>query len=82
VRVASVMWNFTLEGEITIQAIIEKDAKNVGMVAIHPTPKLLDFYEFFSFSNLTPLILRESLSLSLSLQFLCVFVRVEHLTWR
>lgn len=26
-RVASVMWNFTLEGEITIQAIIEKDAK-------------------------------------------------------
>ncbi|CAI8601337.1 unnamed protein product [Vicia faba] len=30
---------------------------NVGMVAIHPTPKLSDFYEFFSFSHLTPPIL-------------------------
>lgn len=38
-------------------------SENVGMVAIHPTPKLSDFYEFFSFSNLTPPILRESLSL-------------------
>ena len=32
---------------------------NLGMVAIHPTPKLSDFYEFFSFSHLTPPILRE-----------------------
>lgn len=32
-------------------------SENVGMVAIHPTPKLSDFYEFFSFSNLTPPIL-------------------------
>lgn len=31
---------------------------NVGMVAIHPTPKLSDFYEFFSFSHLSPPILR------------------------
>ncbi|KAL1292751.1 hypothetical protein HN51_053310 [Arachis hypogaea] len=30
---------------------------SVGMVAIHPTPKLSDFYEFFSFSHLTPPIL-------------------------
>lgn len=52
-------------------------SENVGMVAIHPTPKLSDFYEFFSFSNLTPPILRESLSLSL--QFSCVFVRDENL---
>ncbi|TQD68874.1 hypothetical protein C1H46_045593 [Malus baccata] len=27
------------------------------MVAIHPTPKLSDFYEFFSFSHLSPPIL-------------------------
>ncbi|KAG5021479.1 hypothetical protein JHK85_017821 [Glycine max] len=31
---------------------------NVGMKAIHPTPKLSDFYEFFSFSHLSPPILR------------------------
>ncbi|XP_061340080.1 protein REDUCED CHLOROPLAST COVERAGE 3 [Gastrolobium bilobum] len=30
---------------------------NVGMVAIHPTPKLSDFYEFFSFSHLSSPIL-------------------------
>ncbi|KAJ1429145.1 Tetratricopeptide-like helical domain superfamily [Sesbania bispinosa] len=30
---------------------------NVGMVAIHPTPKLSDFYEFFSFSHISPPIL-------------------------
>ncbi|KAJ1410088.1 Tetratricopeptide-like helical domain superfamily [Sesbania bispinosa] len=29
----------------------------VGMVAIHPTPKLSDFYEFFSFSHISPPIL-------------------------
>jgi protein TIF31 len=50
---------------------------NVGMVAIHPTPKLSDFYEFFSFSHLTPPILRASLSLYV--QFYCDFVRVESL---
>ncbi|KAI4329360.1 hypothetical protein L6164_021631 [Bauhinia variegata] len=30
---------------------------SVGMVAIHPTPKLSDFYEFFSFAHLSPPIL-------------------------
>ncbi|XP_028766383.1 protein TSS isoform X2 [Neltuma alba] len=30
---------------------------HLGMVAIHPTPKLSDFYEFFSFSHLSPPIL-------------------------
>ena len=34
-------------------------SENIGMVAIHPTPKLSDFYEFFSFSHLSPPILRE-----------------------
>lgn len=29
------------------------------MAAIHPIPKLSDFYEFFSFSHLSPPILRE-----------------------
>lgn len=33
-------------------------SENVGMKAIHPTPKLSDFYEFFSFSHLSPPILR------------------------
>lgn len=32
---------------------------NYDMVAIHPIPKLSDFYEFFSFSHLSPPILRE-----------------------
>ncbi|KAF7814390.1 protein TSS isoform X1 [Senna tora] len=30
---------------------------SVGMVAIHPTPKLSDFYEFFSLSHISPPIL-------------------------
>ncbi|KAJ7951920.1 Tetratricopeptide repeat (TPR)-like superfamily protein [Quillaja saponaria] len=30
---------------------------SLGMVAIHPTPKLSDFYEFFSFAHLSPPIL-------------------------
>lgn len=33
--------------------------ENLGMVAIHPTPKLSEFYDFFSFSHLSPPILRE-----------------------
>ncbi|PRQ50579.1 putative clustered mitochondria protein [Rosa chinensis] len=32
-------------------------SESLGMVAIHPTPKLSDFYDFFSFSHLTPPIL-------------------------
>lgn len=32
---------------------------NLDMAAIHPVPKLSDFYEFFSFSNLSPPILRK-----------------------
>ncbi|KAG6734003.1 hypothetical protein I3843_01G241800 [Carya illinoinensis] len=32
-------------------------ADNLGMVAVHPTPKLSDFYEFFSISHLSPPIL-------------------------
>ncbi|XP_014516280.1 protein TSS isoform X2 [Vigna radiata var. radiata] len=31
---------------------------NLGMKAIHPTPKLSDFYEFFSLSHLSPPILQ------------------------
>ncbi|XP_050233705.1 protein REDUCED CHLOROPLAST COVERAGE 3 [Mercurialis annua] len=31
--------------------------ENMDMAAIHPTPKLSDFYEFFSFSHLSPPIL-------------------------
>lgn len=42
--------------EPSVSAISE----SLGMVAIHPTPKLSDFYEFFSFSHLSPPILRES----------------------
>lgn len=34
-------------------------SENLDMAAIHPVPKLSDFYEFFSFSNLTPPILRK-----------------------
>lgn len=33
-------------------------SESVGMVAIHTTPKLSDFYEFFSFSHISPPILR------------------------
>ncbi|XP_050383818.1 protein REDUCED CHLOROPLAST COVERAGE 3 [Argentina anserina] len=32
-------------------------SESLGMVAIHPTPKLADFYDFFSFSHLTPPVL-------------------------
>ncbi|PQQ18578.1 protein TSS [Prunus yedoensis var. nudiflora] len=39
--------------EPSVSAISE----SLGMVAIHPTPKLSDFYEFFSFSHLSPPIL-------------------------
>ncbi|KAK9066295.1 hypothetical protein SSX86_013616 [Deinandra increscens subsp. villosa] len=33
-------------------------SENLDMAAIHPIPKLSDFYEFFSFSNLSPPILQ------------------------
>ncbi|KAL4584573.1 hypothetical protein LXL04_009176 [Taraxacum kok-saghyz] len=33
-------------------------SENLDMAAIHPVPKLSDFYEFFSFSNLSPPILQ------------------------
>jgi protein TIF31 len=33
-------------------------SENLGMAAVHPTPKLSDFYEFFSFAHLSPPILR------------------------
>lgn len=39
------------------------------MVAIHPIPKLSDFYEFFNFSHLTPPILSEFSFLSHFLLF-------------
>lgn len=32
---------------------------NLGMAAIHPTPKLSDFFEFFSLAHISPPILRE-----------------------
>ncbi|GLT57310.1 hypothetical protein SLA2020_302920 [Shorea laevis] len=32
-------------------------SENLGMAAVHPTPKLSDFYEFFSFAHLSPPIL-------------------------
>ncbi|KVI06069.1 Tetratricopeptide-like helical [Cynara cardunculus var. scolymus] len=35
-------------------------SENLDMAAIHPFPKLSDFYEFFSFSNLSPPILLAS----------------------
>lgn len=46
------------------------------MVAIHPIPKLSDFYEFFSFSHLTPPILRASVFLSLWLSPLFVVLHI------
>lgn len=51
------------QSEPSVLAISE----SLGMVAIHPMPKLSDFYEFFSFSHLTPPFLREYSPLSLSL---------------
>ncbi|WJX42739.1 hypothetical protein P8452_29936 [Trifolium repens] len=52
----------TPNGEIRVGSPLSEPpaspiSDNVGMVAIHPTPKLSDFYEFFSFSHLTPPIL-------------------------
>ena len=32
---------------------------NLGMAAIHPTPKLSDFFEFFSLAHISPPIIRE-----------------------
>ncbi|XP_054780206.1 protein REDUCED CHLOROPLAST COVERAGE 3 isoform X2 [Prosopis cineraria] len=44
---------FQIGSPVTVSPISD----NIGMVAIHPTPKLSDFYEFFSFSHLSPPIL-------------------------
>lgn len=45
-------------GSASSEAAPSPISENVGMKAIHPTPKLSDFYEFFSFSHLTPPILQ------------------------
>ncbi|KAK4252929.1 hypothetical protein QN277_011056 [Acacia crassicarpa] len=45
------------ETRVGSPATVSPISDNVGMVAIHPTPKLSDFYEFFSFSHLSPPIL-------------------------
>lgn len=44
------------------------------MAAIHPVPKLSDFYEFFSFSHLPPPILREFFFSSSSFHFACISI--------
>lgn len=36
---------------------VSANSESLDMVAIHPTPKLSNFYDFFSFSHLTPPIL-------------------------
>lgn len=54
-------------GELTAPPAIE----SLDMAAIHPIPKLSDFYDFFSFSQLSPPIICEFVS-SLS----CVFIEV------
>ncbi|KDP37052.1 hypothetical protein JCGZ_06108 [Jatropha curcas] len=41
-------------GTLSVSAAV---SENLDMAAIHPTPKLSDFYEFFSFSHLSPPIL-------------------------
>lgn len=40
--------------ELSVSSAI---SENHGMAAVHPTPKLSDFYEFFSFAHLSPPIL-------------------------
>ncbi|KAK7381565.1 hypothetical protein VNO80_00110 [Phaseolus coccineus] len=40
------------------EAPLSAISDNVGMKAIHPTPKLSDFYEFFSLSHISPPILQ------------------------
>ncbi|XP_030970958.1 protein TSS [Quercus lobata] len=45
------------EPSVAAAAAAAAVSENIGMVAIHPTPKLSDFYEFFSFSHLSPPIL-------------------------
>ncbi|KAL2338169.1 hypothetical protein Fmac_012615 [Flemingia macrophylla] len=44
-------------GSPSLEPPLSPISDNVGMKAIHPTPKLSDFYEFFSFSHLSPPIL-------------------------
>ncbi|XP_019445087.1 PREDICTED: protein TSS-like [Lupinus angustifolius] len=45
------------KGNGSSEKAVSAISENVGMVAIHPTPKLSEFYEFFSFSHLSPPIL-------------------------
>ncbi|KAI3786001.1 hypothetical protein L1987_45127 [Smallanthus sonchifolius] len=42
----------------TTAAAVSPTSENLDMAAIQPVPKLSDFYEFFSFSNLSPPILQ------------------------
>ncbi|KAK7255207.1 hypothetical protein RIF29_28611 [Crotalaria pallida] len=44
-------------GSGSSEVAVSPISESVGMVAMHPTPKLSDFYEFFSFSHLAPPIL-------------------------
>ena len=57
------------QSEPSVPAISE----SFGMAAIHPTPKLSEFYDFFSFSHLTPPILRQSSSDNISIIWIFLF---------
>lgn len=69
----------TRVGSPTAEVPASPISDNVGMVAIHPTPKLSDFYEFFSFSHLSPPILRAFLSLSFHFFHAFLFAEFENL---
>lgn len=46
--------------------------ESLDMAAIHPIPKLSDFYDFFAFSHLSPPIISEFVSL-----LSCLFIKVS-----
>lgn len=51
-------WNQNLDGELRSGSAVEPSiSERYDMAAIHPNPKLADFYEFFALSHLSPPIL-------------------------
>lgn len=51
-------WNQNLDGELRSGSAVEPSiSERYDMAAIHPNPKLSDFYEFFALSHLSPPIL-------------------------
>lgn len=65
--------NGKASGGTPLEPAVSAVSPDLNMAAIHPTPKLSEFYDFFSFSHLSPPLLSELLLLSHSQSLLLLY---------